>query len=371
MRTELLKFEEREALESWVRQFNQMDASQYSLRRGLLSQAGEASAPLEQEVSRECQRILKFTGRGLVVPTGMAWGRALSTGGGAGGETIFTQPKPLIEMLRNAMHCTRLGGRLVSGLVGPVNFPRQLTPGGLEWRSETPGSDVSDTDMSFDLVPLSPKSAQSTTAYSRQLLAQSSVDVEALVRADLVAVNAQGIDKAAIQGLGSANQPKGILKTTGIGDVPIGTDGGYPTGDHLQALETLLYAGNVGTDSLGWMVTPGVRGYFRKTLRLAGSSVPIFVWEENRADELRGYKAFASNNVPSTLTKGSKNDCHAIILGNWSDLMIGEWGVIEIIVDPYRLKKQGVIEVTSFVMVDVAVRHPVAFAAIQDARIVA
>jgi hypothetical protein len=51
--------------------------------------------------------------------------------------------------------------------------------------------------------------------------------------------------------------------------------------------------------------------------------------------------------------------------------MIGEWGVIEIIVDPYRLKKQGVIEVTSFVMVDVAVRHPVAFAAIQDARVVA
>jgi hypothetical protein len=42
--------------------------------------------------------------------------------------------------------------------------------------------------------------------------------------------------------------------------------------------------------------------------------------------------------------------------------------VIELIVDPYRLKKQGMIEVTSFQMVDVLARQPAQFAAIQDAR---
>jgi hypothetical protein len=43
-------------------------------------------------------------------------------------------------------------------------------------------------------------------------------------------------------------------------------------------------------------------------------------------------------------------------------LYIGEWGALELIVDPYRLKKQGMIEVTSFQMVDVMVRRPTAFA---------
>jgi hypothetical protein len=84
-----------------------------------------------------------------------------------------------------------------------------------------------------------------------------------------------------------------------------------------------------------------------------------------------GYRGEFSNQAPSGLTKGGNSDCHAIIFGNWRDLLIGEWGVLELIVDPYRLKKQGVIEVTSFLMVDVALRYPVSFAACLDARIVA
>ena len=48
--------------------------------------------------------------------------------------------------------------------------------------------------------------------------------------------------------------------------------------------------------------------------------------------------------------------------------MVAEFGVMDLVVDPYRLKKQGMIEVTSFQMVDVGVRQPAQFAAIQDAR---
>jgi hypothetical protein len=41
--------------------------------------------------------------------------------------------------------------------------------------------------------------------------------------------------------------------------------------------------------------------------------------------------------------------------------MIGVWSAIEILVDPYRLKKQGMVEVSSYLMCDIAVRYPVAF----------
>ena len=372
-RSETLTYDRQQRLREYVGQLGDL-GSDYKITRAILAVSGEppAGASLELEISRECARRLEVPARGIYIPTTLQFGqRALSTTAGAGGQTVFTAAGSLIEFLRSALQVAKLGARIITGLVGgPVLFPKQLTAGTLTWVSETPGADVSDTDLTTGSVSLSPKTGQASTAFSRQLLQQASLDVEELVRRDLIAITAVGIDKAAIQGTGTL-QPLGILGTAGVGLVEIGDNGGYPTGDHLQALETLIYSANVGVDSIGYLTTPGIRGYFRKTLRLAGSSVPIFVWEENRPDELRGYRGLASNNVPSTLTKGTKSDCHAIILGNWSDLLIGEWGVIDLIVDPYRLKKQGVIEVTSFVMCDVCLRHPEAFAVCKDARIVA
>ena len=373
MRQETLTYDRQQRLREYVAQLGDL-GSDYRLTRAILALSGEppAGASLELEISRECARRLELPARGIYVPTGLEFGaRALSTTAGAGGQTVFTAAGSLIELLRNAMQVVRLGAKVITGLVGgPVLFPKQLTAGTLTWVSETPGSDVTDSDLTTGSVSLSPKTAQASTAFSRQLLAQASLSVEELVRADLIAITAQGIDKAAIQGTGTL-QPLGVLGTSGVGLVEIGTDGGYPTLGHLFDLEAKTFIANVRGDSYGLLTTPGVRSYLRKTLKIAGSTYAIFIWDESTPDECVGYRALVSNNVPSTLTKGSKNDCHAIIFGDWSELMIGEWGVIDLIVDPYRLKKQGIIEVTSFCMVDVAIRHPEAFAVIKDARIVA
>ena len=372
MRQETLTYDRQQRLREYVAQLGDL-GSDYRLTRAILALSGEppAGASLELEISRECARRLELPARGIYVPTGLEFGaRALSTTAGAGGQTVFTQPGSLIELLRNALQVVKLGARIMTGLVGPVSFPKQLTAGTLTWVSETPGADVADSDLTTGSVSLSPKTAQASTAFSRQLLQQASLSVEQLVRDDLIAITAQGIDKAAICGPGTL-QPLGVTKTSGIGLVEIGTDGGYPTLGHLFDLEAKTFIANVRGDSYGLLTTPGVRSYLRKTLKAPGSSFPIFIWDEGRPNECVGYPALVSNNVPSTLTKGSKNDCHAILFGDWSELTIGEWGVIDLIIDPYRLKKQGIIEVTSFCMVDVCVRHPEAFAAILDARIVA
>jgi hypothetical protein len=52
---------------------------------------------------------------------------------------------------------------------------------------------------------------------------------------------------------------------------------------------------------------------------------------------------------------------HGILFGVWEELLIGEWGAIELIVDPYSKKKQALIEVTIHTMVDVACRYGEAF----------
>ena len=370
-KVEILEAEIAANLRTFVEDLNTQGHA-YSVRRAILSLADSNFGNcLEREVSAEIgKRLGGQTSRGLFLPLGLRLPetRALSTTAGAGGQLVFTQPGSLIEMLRAALVTGRLGATVLDQLQGPLLFPKQSGAGTLTWTAETPGSDVADTDLITGSVSMTPKSAISTTAFSRQLLTQSSLDVEALVRADLVAVNAQGIDKAAIQGTGTL-QPLGVIKQSGIGDVAIGTDGGYPTYAFLVDLETKLFNANIHLTRPGLLTTPGVRGYLKQTPRIAG--FPEYIWRPEDLEILDSLPCLVSNNVPSTLTKGTKSDCHAIILGNWPDLIIGLWGVIEIIVDPYRLKKQAVIEVTSFVMVDVALRYPESFAAILDARIVA
>ena len=76
------------------------------------------------------------------------------------------------------------------------------------------------------------------------------------------------------------------------------------------------------------------------------------------AGALAGYTARASNQVSATLGGGSE---HGLIFGNWSDALIGMWGALELVVDPYSLKKQGMIEVTSFQLCDIALRHAQSF----------
>ena len=69
--------------------------------------------------------------------------------------------------------------------------------------------------------------------------------------------------------------------------------------------------------------------------------------------------AQASNQLRSDM--GTNGDEHGLVFGNFSDLLIGTWGALELVVDPYALKKQGLIEVTSYQLADVAVRHAESF----------
>ena len=70
--------------------------------------------------------------------------------------------------------------------------------------------------------------------------------------------------------------------------------------------------------------------------------------------------------MPSNLTKGSGSALSALLFGNWSDLLIGEWGAIDLLVDPYTNADSGQVRVVAFSFVDIAVRHAQSFAAVSD-----
>jgi len=72
--------------------------------------------------------------------------------------------------------------------------------------------------------------------------------------------------------------------------------------------------------------------------------------------------------VPSNLTKGTASGiCSAIIFGNFADLIIGMWGGLDLMVDPYSNSTSGTVRVVALQDVDVAVRNAVSFSAMKDA----
>ena len=292
---------------------------------------------------------------------------ALDTGTAtAGQELVFTEAGDFIDLLRARMKVAELGATILTGLNGPVAFPKQTGAGTFAWVGEDPGSDVADSDLTLTQVALNPTQGQSSTAYTRQLLAQGIIDVDNLVKMDLSLITALGIDLAGIAGTGAGNQPTGVLNTVGIGDVPIGANGGAPTYAHMVDLETGVATANADIGSMAYLTTPGVRGKLKKTEEFASSNGRP-VWTGGMEGEVNGYPGHVSTQVPSNLTKGSGTNLHAVIFGVWSQLMIGYWGAYELVVDPFSKKKQALIELTSFQMAGLAVRHPASFNAVQDA----
>lgn len=348
----------------------------YSIARAILSQDEKTrvDAGYELEVHQELTRNLG--GRkpqGIYVSTLLGTGAPQAAGLDSatttkGAEVVYTEPGSFIELLRKRAMVARLGATMFPGLQGDVSFPKQTGAGTASWVPENPGSDVGESNLTLGTVTLTPHTLQSTTSYSRQLLAQANIDVESLVRADLAAIHALAIDLASINGSGDA--PTGILQTNGIGDVALGVNGDVPTFEDIVDLETEITADDADIGTMAYLTTAAMRGLLKKTEMFDGTNgMPIWTGGVDTG-EMNGYRAAASNQVPSTLTKASSGAvCHAILFGVWSQLLIGEWGALDLVVDPYALKKQGMIEVTSFQLVDVTLRYAEAFAAIQDAKL--
>ena len=387
--------------ENEVRNLNKADLSdkekkQYSVTAALRKLSGDASGSeggFEEEVSNTLAKKLgkAARGNGFYIPMDIPMragdldrARALRSGEGvqtragldtnstASGEfTVFTEYVSLIELLRNQLVVRKLGATMLSGLSDNIAFPKQATAGSAYWVADNPGVDVADSNLTFAQITMSPKLLQSSTSFSRKLLLQSSVDVEALVRQDLMAVMALAIDLAALAGTGVNNQPLGILNQTGIGSYVTGgnslsaaVNGSNYGFDMLNELETQIAEANA--DALGaaaYLTTPRVRKKLKVTPEM-GNTIALPIWQGSEAN---GYRAEVSNQVPKVETGGGTPYlAHSLIYGIWNQLIIGEWGALEVITDPYRLKKQGMIEVTTFDTCDVNVRHPQAFGAATD-----
>ena len=198
------------------------------------------------------------------------------------------------------------------------------------------------------------------------MLLHATLDVEQFVRQDFARILALGVDKAALSGTGINNQPLGILNNSSIGSVAMGIAGGAPTYSAVVSLMAAIEAANANIGEMQWLANAVTKAKLMLTPRTPTGIEGNFILKDP-GDSLLGYNFNVSNQVPSNLTKGGGTGLSALILGVWSQLVIAEWGILEILPNPFgRTFSSGAIEIRAMQSIDIAVRHPESFAAITD-----
>lgn len=338
-----------------------------SLVRAIASQvpdlADKIDAGREREISTELQRRSGRKAGGIMVPLQVFEQRVITTAlpaGGPGSNLIATDHlgNQYIDLLRAALVTRRLGARILSGLVGNVDIPKLKESSVAAFIGEnaalTPG------DMQFTKVSMTPKHAGCLTEFSRNMLLQTSPDIEQLVRSDFASVLALKVDSVAVQG-GGADEPDGILETANIGDIALGTNGGHFNTDTIANLVGLVDDANV-SNPCSFLSNSKVKTWAMKIKD--GDGMPIGL------DKVfQNTPRLFSNVVPSNLVKGGSGAvCSALIYGDWSDLIIGYWSELDILVNPYESTaySKGNVQVRGMLTMDLAVRHAESFAACKD-----
>lgn len=353
---------------------SEKEKKQFSIVRAIHSLAsgkGMTLAPFEKECSDTvAERFGKGT-RGFFVPFEVLnEKRDLTKGSFAGGGALVDTQLlvgSFIDLLRKRMMVRKLGATILGGLVGDIAIPRQSGGATAYWVGENVAP--TESQQTVGQLGMTPKTVGAYTDISRKLSMQSSLDVEGFVRNDLATVIALALDLAAINGLGAAGEPLGILNTTGIGDVAGGANGLAPTWAHMVNLWKEVAIDNADFGTLGYLTNASAVAKLATTEK-ASSTAQYIVSDLPNSEgftAIAGMRCGVSNQVPSDLAKGSGTNLSAIIFGNWADLVIAEWGALDVLVDPYTGGAAGTTRIRLLQDVDVAIRHAESFSAMKDA----
>jgi HK97 family phage major capsid protein len=345
----------------------------FSLAKFLRQTASDTLDGVERELSREAARNASGLGMVNPLPLEALATRNLVVGTATiGGNLVATDLRDdlFATLLRNRAMTVALGARVLSGLSSNVDIPRQTAGATAQWLAETGTATAS--DPTFAKLSLTPKRVSAFVVASKQLIAQSSVAIEDMLRRDIVAQIAVAVDAAMVNGSGASNQPRGILNTTSVSTATIGANGGDPTWSTLVEMERLVADQNADMGSLGYLTNSRVRSKLKRTLR--GTNLD-YIWSpaDSPADgvfsALNGYRAAVSNNVPNNLTKGtSTTACSAIVFGDWTEAIIAQFGAaVDITVDPYSLAPSGEVRIVAHSFLDCGVRQPGSFSVVVDA----
>ena len=325
------------------------DVREFSITRAIRACADNnwRDAGLEGEASREIAKRLGTVQdpKKFYVPADIQKRDLTVATAANGGYLVATQNQSFIDLLRNRSVAYKMGVTNLSGLQGSVTIPKLTAAASTFWLS-TEATAITESQQTLGQLALSPKTVGAYTEISRQLLLQSSPSADSLVQSDLAQIVALAVDSAVLSGSGASGQPQGIIGSAGVGSVT-GTSIAYAG---IVEFQTDTASGNALFDSSGYVTTPAVAGLLKQRVKFTSTASPI--WEGKLLEgTVDGYRAMASLQVPTA----------NILFGDFSKVVLAEWGVLEVEVNPYANFQSGIIGVRAMYSIDVGVRYGAAF----------
>ena len=275
-----------------------LNAGTEEMRKAGLSYSGQIQLPVSE--MRE-------------VPTAIVAGQETY-----GAEVVATEKLNILEPLRNRMVLAQAGATYLTGLVGNVSIPT-YTGSNVGWKGEL--VDAEDGKGTFDSIEFSPKRLTAYIDVSKQFLAQDSVGAEEMLYRDIVNAIADKLEATILgAGAGDANTPEGIFNGAETLTVDF---------SNIVEMEKALEEAKLFGD-YKFIASPAAKAKF-KTTTISGQKSDLRMLMEG--NEVNGYPVLTTGN------------CAGVAFGKWDELVIAQWGSLDIIIDPYTQAKKNAVRI--------------------------
>ena len=315
----------------------------YSITKAIRSiWKGTKDAEYEMNLSHDAQRNLSTQDdHDLFVPIGQL--RALGTGATNGGALVNTSylPNEYVPLLRPELSLEKTGFHTIPSDGAPVSFA-VMTSGATAAMYGLDG-ELADSEPAFSLKTLTPKKAGICVPIPFSLILQAKPEADAIVEEDMVNAIKELRDKMILVGSGASNEPTGIYATSGVNTVD--PSGIYSWAGVVEA-EKKIREHNV-TGELYWVMNSNNKAKFETTLKdkTAGAK---YLCEDNK---IKDHEVVVNNFLAD----------NQIILGDFSDVAVAEFGPLKVKVDDISLAKKQAIQIIMDMEFDCCVRRPSSF----------
>ena len=308
-------------------------------------------APVLEEGRNELSRAGVIPEGNIFIPseTRAAIVTGQTTGTTAGGYAVQTDKKTVLPPLTDYLVLTKAGATYLTGLVGNVSIPT-YSGTSVQWKGEV--ASATDGAGTWDKIDMNPKRLTAFVDVSRMFLLQDSVGAEQMLLTNIAKAIACKLE-ATILGVGAgsvATEPKGLFYDY-YTDAPVTTS--YT---NVIGLETAVDTANALFGNCSYITHAGGLSKLRTTAKVSSSDSVMI------SDAL-SYPVYVSNGVAGA-TAFTTTGGYGLIFGNWSDLMIGQWGGYDLLVDPYTQAALGSVRIIVNAYFDAAAARTASFSAL-------
>jgi len=271
--------------------------------------------------------------------------------GSFGGALVQNQAPQMIAPLRPKLVFEDLGATFMTGLTGG-NIPL-IVDNDFAMAFLAEGAAITPQKKEYAGPTLNPKRAGGAVDISNQLLMQSSIDVENRVSNGLRQGFAQLLHGACINGAGGV-APTGLLNLAGV-NAAAGSTAVAATWEKIVELQGLIEEDNTTMENLGYLLHPKLKAALKTIKKDAGSG--RFLFEGTQID--------ATNTLVSSLVPvldAAGTDVYPLIYGDFSQMVIGQWGSINVTVNPYSADLSDSVRLVLNTHADMQVANEKAFA---------